>query len=58
MLFQHKNDLLMHEENSIHKSLSEREQVENVLTWLMRRWEAAGWQHIRRPAGDGQHAGV
>lgn len=46
VLLYHKNDLWIHEEYFIPNSLPEREQVENVLDWVRRRWEEAGWSEI------------
>jgi len=46
VLLYHKDDLWIHEEYFIPNSLPEREQVENVLDWICRRWERAGWSEI------------
>lgn len=46
VLLYHKDDLWIHEEYFIPKSLPEPEQVENVLDWARRRCEAAEWSEI------------
>ncbi|MBM4465998.1 MAG: RecQ family ATP-dependent DNA helicase [Chloroflexi bacterium] len=46
VLLYHEDDLWIHEEYFIPKSLPEPEQVENVLDWIRRRCEAAGWVEI------------
>ena len=46
VLLYHEDDLWIHENYFIPKSLPEPEQVGNVLEWLRRRHEAAGWSEI------------
>ncbi|RME84980.1 MAG: RecQ family ATP-dependent DNA helicase [Caldilineae bacterium] len=46
VLLYHEDDLWIHENYFIPKSLPEPEQVENVLDWIRRRCEAAGWGEI------------
>lgn len=46
VLLYHEDDLWIHEEYFIPKSLPEPEQVENVLDWIRKRCEAAGWGEI------------
>ncbi|HID89271.1 MAG TPA: RecQ family ATP-dependent DNA helicase, partial [Anaerolineae bacterium] len=46
VLLYHEGDLWIHENYFIPKSLPEPEQVENVLDWIRRRCEAAGWSEI------------
>lgn len=46
VLLYHEDDLWIHENYFIPKSLPEPEQVENVLDWVRRRCEAAGWSDI------------
>jgi len=49
-------DLWIHENYFIPKSLPEREQVENVLDFLRRRFEEAGWHEIYVNPGELQDA--
>ena len=46
VLLYHEDDLWIHENYFIPKSLPEPEQVANVLEWIRRRCEAAGWGEI------------
>lgn len=46
VLLYHKDDLWIHENYFIPKGLPDAEQVGNVLDWLMRRWEDAGWSQL------------
>ncbi|MFQ6041494.1 MAG: RecQ family ATP-dependent DNA helicase [Candidatus Poribacteria bacterium] len=46
VLLYHKNDLWIHENYFIPKSLPEREQMENVLDFLKRRFKEAGFKEI------------
>jgi hypothetical protein len=46
VLLYHEDDLWIHENYFIPNSLPEPEQLENVLDWIRRRCEAAGWAPI------------
>ncbi len=46
ILLYHEDDLWIHESYFIPKSLPEPEQVENVLDWIRRRCQAAGWAEV------------
>jgi len=46
VLLYHEDDLWIHENYFIPKSLPDPEQVENVLDWVQRRCKASGWSEI------------
>ncbi|GAB4537279.1 MAG: hypothetical protein Kow0063_23790 [Anaerolineae bacterium] len=52
VLLYHEDDLWIHENYFIPKSLPEPEQVENVLDWMRRRCEAAGWAEVYVDPGE------